>query len=97
MFFYGFPGGMRVAAQVQDNVIELFGGGRRRPAVDEPRVTKKFVAAHFGVSPKTIERYMGRAVNPLPYEKPFVNGAVRFVMSEVERWWRQSSESARAL
>lgn len=75
-----------MAAQEFDNVVELFGGGRRRPAVDEPRVTKKQIAALYGVSPKTIERYMARG---LPYEKPFENGAVRFVPSAVERWWQR--------
>lgn len=90
--------GSRVAAQ-ESNVVDLFGPRRdgvvRRSRVDEPRVTKKEVAARFGVSTKTVERYMGRKANPLPFEKPHERGAVRFVMSEVEAWWRQASEVER--
>lgn len=85
--------GFRVAAQEHGGVVvELFGG--RRPRTDEPRVTKKQVAAHFGVSTKTIDRYMRRPVNPLPFEKPFERGAVRFVMSEVEAWWRTAGDGS---
>jgi predicted DNA-binding transcriptional regulator AlpA len=88
---------LRVAAQDETNVVQLFGGGRR-PRSEEPRIRKVDVARHFGVSEKTIERYMRRSPNPLPYEKPFAKGAVRFVMTDVERWWRQESEQhARAL
>lgn len=89
--------GFRVAAQEHGGgggvVVELF-GGRRRPRTDEPRVTKKDVAAHFGVSTKTIDRYMRRPANPLPFEKPFERGAVRFVMSEVEAWWRTAGDGS---
>jgi predicted DNA-binding transcriptional regulator AlpA len=81
-----------VAAQA-GNVIELFGERRGRCArVDEPRVTKKQLAAHFGVSTKTIERYMAKL--GLPFEKPYPNGAVRFVLSDVERWWVAASQRA---
>lgn len=79
------------------NVVELFGPRRRRgrrERSEEPRVTKPEVAAYFNVSTKTIERYMSRPVDPLPFEKPFERGAVRFVMSEVEAWWGRASDAA---
>jgi predicted DNA-binding transcriptional regulator AlpA len=84
-----------VAAQdFGGNVVELFGPGRggRRVRPQEPRVTKRQIAEHFGVSTKTIERYMSREANPLPFEKPHERGAVRFVMSDVEAWWRGAAE-----
>jgi predicted DNA-binding transcriptional regulator AlpA len=86
---------VRVAAQGESNVVDLFGGRRRRRRSEEPRVTKAVVAEHFGVSEKTIERYMrpGRGRRPLPHEKPFERGAVRFVLSEVEAWWRETTTS----
>ncbi|WCB94445.1 hypothetical protein DSM104299_03182 [Baekduia alba] len=57
-------------------------------------MTKKQVAAHFDVSTKTIERYMARKVDPLPFEKPYERGAVRFVLTEVEAWWGRASAQA---
>lgn len=86
---------MWVAAQeFGGNVVDLHAARtRRQRRTDEPRVTKKQVAARYGVSEKTVERYMKRG---LPHEKPHERGAVRFVMSEVEEWWRGASTSVAA-
>lgn len=74
-----------MAAQ-ESNVVALFGG--RPSASGEPRISKRALASRWNVSPRTIERYMKRG---LPFEKPFENGSVRFVPSEVEAWWRRET------
>jgi len=66
----------------QAKVIQFRAAG----AAQEARVTKRMVAKHFGVSMRTVERYMRIG---LPYEKPFPGGSVRFVLSEVEQWFHE--------
>jgi predicted DNA-binding transcriptional regulator AlpA len=82
----------------QGNVIDFVAHARgrhgRRVRESEPRVTKEYVARHFGVSTKTIERYCRRPVDPMPFEKPFERGAIRFVLSDVERWWQRTTARA---
>jgi excisionase family DNA binding protein len=53
----------------------------------EQRVTKRELARLWGVSERTIERWMRDG--GLPFEKPFVNGSVRFVPSQVGAWARE--------
>lgn len=73
-------------------VIPLFDGRRGEVvAPAEPRVTKGELARYLRVSEKTIERWMhdrayARGGRPVPFEKPFANGWVRFRISEVETW-----------
>jgi excisionase family DNA binding protein len=62
---------------------------RRVPAVAEVRLTKRELAARWGVSERSVERWMRE--RGLPFEKPFEGGMVRFVPSEVEAWWRGRS------
>ncbi len=64
-------------------VVPLFGG--RRPVVGEKRLTKRELGAHFRVTPRTIERWMGKG---LPFDKPFPGAQVTFVLSECEAWYR---------
>lgn len=56
-----------------------------RSAVDdEPRVKKREIARLFGVSPRTIERWMNLG---MPYERPYGDrGHVRFVVSRCRAW-----------
>lgn len=52
----------------------------------EPRLTKRDVCAVLGISERTCENWMRRG---MPHEKPFANGSVRFVWSDVEAWMRR--------
>lgn len=71
-------------------VVDLFSGRR---ATGEPRLKKAELARTFGFSTKTIERWMHderyrRDGRQVPFEKPYANGGVRFVLSEVQAWLR---------
>lgn len=69
-------------------VVDL--ASRRRSAVvDEPRETKRELARRWGVSERSIERWMRE--RGLPYEKPFDGGMVRFVPSVVDEWFARAS------
>lgn len=67
-------------------VLDLAAARARRGPRLERRLRKAEVAAHFAVSERTITRWMGAG---MPFEKPFENGAVRFVLSECEAWARR--------
>lgn len=70
--------------QAEVVVLEEF-RSRRRSVADEAWVSKRSVAEHFGVSTKTIERWMKRG---LPYDKPYADrGLVRFKLSRCEAWF----------
>lgn len=58
---------------------------RDRARSDEPWVSKRDIAAFFGVSGRTVERWMRRG---LPFDKPFAGGSVRYRLSECEEWFR---------
>jgi len=57
-----------------------------RTRADRPRKTKAEIAAHFGVSERTISRWMQRG---MPFEKPFEGGSVRFLLVECDAWFRR--------
>lgn len=61
----------------------------RRGSAGEERLTKAQLAGRWGVSERSIERWMRE--RGLPFEKPFEGGMVRFVPSLVEEWWRGRS------
>lgn len=52
----------------------------------EPRLTKREVCSLLGISERTCENWMRRG---MPFEKPFANGSVRFVWTDVEAWMRR--------
>jgi excisionase family DNA binding protein len=57
---------------------------RRVARANEPWVGKPEIAAHLGVSLRTVERWM--AERGLPFRKRFEHGVVRFRVSEVDEW-----------
>ena len=64
-------------------------GGRTKieilPVDSEPRyLSKKEVAARFGVTPRTIENWTKARKNPLPVTK--TSGRPRFIESELSSW-----------
>ncbi len=58
---------------------------RARRGRDVPWMTKREIAAHFGVHVGTIDRWMKKG---MPYEKRFEGGVVRFVIADCEAWFR---------
>lgn len=73
-------------------VIDFASARERRQALrTEPWVTKARVAEHFGVSIRTVTRWMypkepGR--RSLPFDPgPWTGMPPRFKLSEVEAWW----------
>ncbi len=50
---------------------------------DEPPMSKRQVAERYGVSVRTVSRWMQRG---LPYSKPYEGGAVRLWATEVDAW-----------
>lgn len=76
--------------QAAGEVVDLFSGRR---ATGEPRLSKAQLARTFGYSTRTVERWMHdaryrRDGRQVPFEKPFVHGEVRFLLSEVQAWLR---------
>lgn len=69
----------------QENVIDFMAHRRRKGRLNEPWIDKHQIAQHFGVSPRTIYRWVrsGCPVHPLR------GGALRFVLSEVVEWHDQ--------
>lgn len=65
--------------------LAAFRQRRRAPAAaDEPWVSKRKVAEHFGVSTRTIERWMDRG---LPHDRPYGDrGHVRFKLGLCDDW-----------
>lgn len=54
----------------------------------EQLVDKKKIAAHLGVTPRTVTRWMYRAENPMPFVPgPWQGAPPRFRVSECERWY----------
>lgn len=63
----------------------------------EPWRSKRWIAAHFEVSPRTIERWMRdsryrRGGRQVPFTKAHAGGDVRFKLSLVEEWFRSGAE-----
>ena len=54
----------------------------------EPWVGKRAVAEHFGVTPRTVNRWMSAG---MPYARKYPNAPCRFKLSEVERWYREGA------
>ena len=59
-------------------------GGRRGRGVSW--VTKRDVAAHFGVHVGTIDRWMKKG---LPHHKRFEGGTVRFEIADCDAWFKR--------
>ena len=73
-------------------VLDLAAARERRlprATPTQPRVTKDEVATHYGVSTRTITRWMRRG---LPFEKPYEGGAVRFELGACEAWMRRRKD-----
>ena len=51
----------------------------------EPWMSKRELAAHLGLSTRTITRMMRQG---MPHLKPYEHGSVRFRRTECERWFR---------
>lgn len=49
-------------------------------------LTKRELARRWGVSERSIERWMHLPDDPLPYVKPFEHGMVRYDRREAEDW-----------
>ena len=56
---------------------------RRLARASEPWIGKAEVAAHLGVSPRTVNRYMRAG---MPYRRRFEHSFPRFQISAVEDW-----------
>jgi excisionase family DNA binding protein len=75
-------GGMSELAQVFD-----FGAARerRQARASEPWLNRRQIAAHLGVSVRTVERWC--AERGMPSHKRFEHGHVKFRRSEVDDWY----------
>jgi hypothetical protein len=56
---------------------------RRQRALTEPWRDQRYIAAHFGVTTRTVQNWMRRG---LPFSKPFPTGVPRFKVSLCEEW-----------
>lgn len=65
-------------------VVELAVVRERQVRGVERPATKAEVAEHFGVSVRTISRWMARG---MPYSKPFEGGSVRFDLRDCREWF----------
>ena len=54
----------------------------------EPWVSKATVARHFGVTPRTVDRWRKAG---MPWMRRYPNSPVKFKLSEVERWYREGA------
>lgn len=52
----------------------------------QPLHTRREVAKHFKVAPRTITRWMARG---MPFVRPYENGSLRFNLAECESWARR--------
>lgn len=68
------------------NVISIDEARQRRALESEPWVTKRDVAAHFGVHVGTIDRWMKKG---LPHHKRFEGGTVRFEIADCDAWFKR--------
>lgn len=67
-------------------VLDLQAARARREArVNERWVSKRQVAAHFGVSVRTVENWMRAG---LPHVKRFEHGHVKFKLSVCDEWFQ---------
>jgi hypothetical protein len=53
--------------------------------------TKRGLAAYLRVSERSIERWSRRSVDPLPFCKPYKNGAIRYYGPDVDAWWLRNT------
>lgn len=73
-------------------LVDLAAERERRGAGAVGLVTKVEVAAHFRVSPRTVERWMRRG---MPFHKPFEGGLVRFSLRACDEWSRTAFDTER--
>ena len=66
---------------------DLIDLGAARARRSEPWVSKREIADHLGVHPKTVERYMRE--DGLPFEKRYPTSWPRFKRSDVDAWLRR--------
>jgi excisionase family DNA binding protein len=67
-------------------VVDLAAERARRGPRTERLLTKADVAAHFGVSVRTIERWTRD--RGFPCARPFAGGSVRYRLADCEAWLR---------
>jgi predicted DNA-binding transcriptional regulator YafY len=77
-------------AHPRGQVISISEARKRREAKAEEPVTKAEIAAHFGVTPRTISRWMVEL--GMPHYKPYEHGALRFYVSACDDWFRDLSQ-----
>lgn len=80
-------------------VVSIFDRRRVEAREVEPAVSKKALASFFGVSTKTVERWMyspryARGGRQVPFEKTCAGGDVRFRLGAVETWMREGADHA---
>lgn len=81
----GARGARQLTEACMGQVVELAAVRSSRRGQEKPR-TKAEIAEHFGVSVRTISRWMSS--RGMPFDKPFEGGSVRFSLRDCEAWFR---------
>ncbi len=66
-------------------VISITDAREKRLVKDEQPMTIGEIATHFGVSTRTITRWIG---DGMPHVRPFEHGLLRFSHSTCDTWFR---------